>query len=114
MTNAGSCRSASEQRRQARHLARAYNDGAWHHVVAHAGRRRHDAVRRRRPGAANTAVKSSATVTRGYWRVGGDTLSLGLVHAPTSRVLRGTLDETAVYPAALTAAQVKAHFDLGR
>lgn len=84
-----------------------YTDGAWHHVAATLG------------AAGMTlyldgqAVASDATVTSarnaaGYWRWGGTNL-IGLANRPTSDYFVGTLDEVAVYPAQLTAAQVSRH-----
>ena len=47
--------------------------------------------------------------TTGFWRVGGGNLT-GWLNAPASSALIGTFDEVAVYPTALNAAQVSAHF----
>ncbi|MFD7259536.1 LamG-like jellyroll fold domain-containing protein [Streptomyces sp. NPDC059874] len=86
-----------------------YNDNKWHHVVGTQG-----------PGGMALYVdgqsKGTLNVTTsqayaGYWHVGGDNLS-GWPTRPTSNFFAGQLDETAVYPSALTQAQVKSHFDL--
>ncbi|MEV1286090.1 LamG-like jellyroll fold domain-containing protein [Micromonospora sp. NPDC049679] len=84
-----------------------YNDGAWHHAVATQG-----------PGGMTlyvdgAAVGTDATTTpdaaTGFWRLGGGNLT-GWQNAPTSSAVAGTIDEAAVYPTALTAAQVASHF----
>ncbi len=90
----------------------AYNDGAWHHVVAtlsSAGMKLY---------VDGAAVASNATVFQGesdtgYWRVGYDNLS-GWPSAPTSYYFKGTIDDAAVYSTALTAAQISALHTAGR
>lgn len=88
----------------------AYNDGAWHHVVATQG-----------PGgmalyvdgqlrAANPLYTGSESY-QGYWRVGGDNLA-NWPNRPTSNFFAGQIDETAVYPTALSSSQVAAHYAL--
>lgn len=89
----------------------AYNDGAWHHMVATQG-----------PGGMRLYVdgalrSSNATVTssrnyQGYWRIGYDNLN-NWPSAPSSYYFAGSIDEAAVYPAALSAAQVAQHYALG-
>jgi signal peptidase I len=90
----------------------AYNDGAWHLVVATlsgAGMKLY---------VDGSAVASDTTVVQGesdtgYWRIGYDNLS-GWPSAPTSDYFKGTIDDAAVYSAALTATQVTAHHTAGR
>ncbi|MFD7259801.1 DNRLRE domain-containing protein [Streptomyces sp. NPDC059874] len=86
-----------------------YNDNAWHHVVATQG-----------PGGmtlyVDGAQKGTLAVTThenfsGYWHAGGDSLG-GWPDRPTSEYWAGLLDETAVYPTVLTAAQVQNHHAL--
>ncbi|MFJ8014438.1 LamG-like jellyroll fold domain-containing protein [Streptomyces sp. NPDC096339] len=86
-----------------------YNDNAWHHVVATQG-----------PGGMTLYVdgvqKGTLAVTTnenfaGYWHAGGDSLG-GWPDRPTSEYWAGQLDETAVYPTALSAAQVQNHHAL--
>ncbi|MFF7332460.1 LamG-like jellyroll fold domain-containing protein [Streptomyces sp. NPDC008150] len=89
---------------------RAYNDGAWHHVVATQGAGGMALYVDGEPVGSNTNT-NSATAS-GYWRVGGDSLS-GFPAVPTSSFFAGTVDETAVYPTVLSAAQVAAHHTLG-
>ncbi|MFE5998254.1 LamG-like jellyroll fold domain-containing protein [Streptomyces sp. NPDC056454] len=90
----------------------AYNDGQWHHVVATQGPLGQgmslyvDGQLR-----ASNILYSSNENYAGYWRVGGDNLS-GWPNRPTSNFFAGQIDETAVYPTALTASQVSAHYAL--
>ncbi|WP_457254535.1 PKD domain-containing protein [Pedococcus sp. P5_B7] len=82
-----------------------FNDNAWHHVVATQGA---DGMKLYVDGlqvASNTATDAASYV--GYWRVGGDRCYGG----QTSNYLAGTVDEAAVYATALTAAQVRSHFE---
>ncbi|MGW4229348.1 DNRLRE domain-containing protein [Streptomyces sp. NPDC004980] len=87
-----------------------YNDGDWHHVVATQG-----------PSGMVLYVDGAAVGTNpatgnrsynGYWRVGGDAMSTAWPNLPAGTYFAGQVDETAVYPSALTAAQVAAHHDL--
>ncbi|WP_405982242.1 DNRLRE domain-containing protein [Streptomyces sp. NBC_00158] len=89
--------------------AAAYNDDKWHHVVAAQG-----------PGGmalyVDGVLKGTLDVTThedfaGYWRTGFDGLG-GWPDRPGSEHWAGRLDETAIYPGVLTAAQVKDHFTL--
>ncbi|MET9962902.1 DNRLRE domain-containing protein [Streptomyces sp. NPDC006326] len=86
-----------------------YNDDKWHHVVATQG-----------PGGmvlyVDGAQKGTLGVTThenfsGYWHAGGDSLG-GWPDRPTSEYWAGRLDETAVYPSVLSAAQVQNHYAL--
>ncbi|MCX5375755.1 LamG-like jellyroll fold domain-containing protein [Streptomyces sp. NBC_00091] len=92
-------------------LLETYNDNKWHHVVGTQG-----------PGGMtlyvdgqNKGTNSASTSTSyaGFWHVGGDNLSSWPTR-PTSNFFAGQIDETAVYPSALTQAQVKSHFDLAK
>ncbi|UUU43568.1 DNRLRE domain-containing protein [Streptomyces sp. NBC_00162] len=87
----------------------AYNDNQWHHAVATQG-----------PGGMTLYVdgvqKGTLNVTThenfsGYWHAGGDSLG-GWPDRPTSEYWAGQLDETAVYPTVLSAAQVQNHHAL--
>ncbi|MGW7457429.1 DNRLRE domain-containing protein [Streptomyces sp. NPDC054797] len=87
----------------------AYNDNQWHHVVATQG-----------PGGmtlyVDGAQKGTLNVTThenfsGYWHAGGDSLG-GWPDRPTSEYWAGRLDESAVYPTVLSAAQVQNHYAL--
>ena len=87
--------------------ATAYNDGAWHHVVATSG-----------TGGVNLYVDGGVTASNplvsggepftGYWRVGGDNLG-NWPSPPSTQYFTGDLDDVAVYPTELSAAQVAAH-----
>ncbi|MEU6215463.1 LamG-like jellyroll fold domain-containing protein, partial [Streptomyces sp. NPDC047023] len=92
--------------------SKVYNDNKWHHVVGTQG-----------PGGMALYVdgqkQGTLPVTSndnfwGYWSIGGDFLPGGWPLRPTSEIFAGQLDETAVYPSALTEAQVKKHFDLAK
>ncbi|MEU1471058.1 LamG domain-containing protein [Streptomyces sp. NPDC005761] len=88
----------------------AYNDGAWHHVVATQG-----------SGGVALYVDGQLRATnplytgnrnyQGYWRVGGDNLS-GWPNRPTSNFFAGQVDETAVYPSVLSSSKITAHYAL--
>jgi hypothetical protein len=86
-----------------------YNNGAWHHAVgtlSPAGQFLYvDGVQ----VGSDTAKTFNAQVNTGYWRVGGDATS-GWAGAGTSAYLAGNIDNPAVYPVALTAAQVSTHY----
>jgi Concanavalin A-like lectin/glucanases superfamily/PKD domain len=87
----------------------AYNDGAWHYVVgtigAGGGALYVDGVK----VAASASMVDTASWF-GNWRVGGDSLA-GWPSAPTNGYLAGTIADVAVYPTALSAAQVLLHFN---
>ncbi|MFI5865132.1 DNRLRE domain-containing protein [Streptomyces sp. NPDC051546] len=89
--------------------AAAYNDNQWHHVVATQG-----------PGGMTLYVDGVQKGTlgftahenfTGYWHAGGDSLG-GWPDRPVSEYWAGQLDETAVYPTVLSAAQVQTHYTL--
>jgi hypothetical protein len=89
-----------------------YNDGRWHHVVAtqstSSGMRLYvDGTLR----AGNSSATSGTSFT-GYWRVGADNVS-GWPSRPSSNYFNGRIDETAVYPSVLSAAQIAQHRTLG-
>lgn len=88
----------------------AYNDGAWHHVVATQGSGGMALYVDGQLRASNPLYTTNESYT-GYWRVGGDNLATW-PNRPTSDFFAGQIDETAVYPTALTAAQVSAHYAL--
>ncbi|WP_199737943.1 LamG-like jellyroll fold domain-containing protein [Cellulomonas sp. PhB150] len=88
---------------------KSYNDGQWHQVVATQGSGGMslyvDGVRVGRNGI------SAAQPYVGSWRVGGDNLS-GWPSQPSSSFFGGQIDETAVYPTALSGLQVEQHYVL--
>ncbi|MFC6878195.1 MULTISPECIES: LamG-like jellyroll fold domain-containing protein [Actinomadura] len=88
------------------------NDGKWHHVV---GTVDGTAGMKLYVDGKEAAADASATGGADYagvWRVGGGNVA-GWPDKPSSGYLNGTLDEVAVYPRALTAAQVSRHHGVG-
>ena len=89
-----------------------YLDGKYHHVVATlsgAGMVLYvDGVK-----VAANATTTTAESNTGWWRVGYDNLS-GWPGAPTRSHFTGLLDEVAVYPTALSATRVAAHYNADR
>lgn len=81
-----------------------YNNGQWHLVNARmsaGGMALYvDGVQ---VGQRTTTTQGEAYL--GYWRLGGDNLT-GWANRPTSRNFSGTVDEVAVYPKALTDAEI--------
>ncbi|MFG2299931.1 LamG-like jellyroll fold domain-containing protein [Actinacidiphila glaucinigra] len=87
----------------------AYNNGAWHHVVATQGA---NGMRMYVDGTlVGSNPQTSSENYTGYWRAGGDNLN-GWPDQPSSGYFSGQIDETAVYPSVLSAAQVANHFAL--
>ncbi|KQZ89374.1 hypothetical protein ASD62_08725 [Phycicoccus sp. Root563] len=93
-----------------------YNDTRWHQLTATmspAGMRLYaDGVL-----VGQRADTTSGEAYLGYWRVGSDLLtaargSIAWPNLPTSRNFVGGVDEFAVYPSALTQAQVQAQYAL--
>lgn len=89
----------------------AYNDGAWHHVVA---TQDSSGLRLYVDGA---EVASDPTVTdamgySGFWKIGPDNLT-GWPARPTSGGLAADVDEFAVYPVGLTPQQIALHASRG-
>ncbi len=89
-----------------------YNNGAWHHVAATQG-----------PSGmvlyvnGTLVARHSNTVNArfpAYVRVGGDTLGTSWAGSPTNDFWQGSLDETALYPTALSATAIAEHVRLGR
>ncbi len=89
-----------------------YNDGSWHHVVSTLGS---DGMKLYIDGtlvASNPAV-TSAQSYNGYWRIGGDNLS-GWTSQPSSAFFNGAIDDVAIYPTTLSAAQISTHYNVGK
>jgi PKD repeat protein len=85
--------------------AKKYNDGQWHHVVASlstSGMQLYvDGLR--------VGYNSSVTTAQnyfGYWRIGGDSSWAG------DPFIKGSIDDTAIYPTALTSTQIVNHYSL--
>lgn len=86
-----------------------YNDDKWHHVVATQGAGGMILyVDGAQKGTLNVTTNENFT---GYWHAGGDNLT-SWPDRPTSDYWAGKLDETAVYPSVLSAAQVQNHYAL--
>ncbi len=49
----------------------------------------------------------------GFWRIGGDTISANWPSKPSNVYFTGSLDETAVYPTALSQSTVADHYQIG-
>ena len=86
-----------------------YNNGAWHHVVATMSSTTGMALYVDGQLVGSDATVHFGQVYSGYWRVGGDQTWDG-----SGPYLAGSLDEVAVYPTALTAAQITQHYTLGK
>ncbi len=85
----------------------AYNNGAWHHVVATQGTGGMTLYVDGAPVGTDPA-RATAGYT-GYWRVGADPTG-----GSTSSFLNATIDEPAVYNAVLSPERVAAHFQTAR
>ncbi|MFC5263588.1 LamG domain-containing protein [Kribbella qitaiheensis] len=84
------------------------NDGDWHHVV---GTFAPGSMKFYLDGVLQgTQSVNNAEGYTGYWRIGNDNLN-AWPNQPASSGLAGTIDEVAIYPAALSADQVQTHFD---
>jgi hypothetical protein len=85
-----------------------YNNNAWHHAVgtlSGAGMVLYvDGAR------VASSPNTAAQAYNGFWRIGGDSL-VNWPSRPTSDYFKGTIDEAAVYPTALTASRVAQHFN---
>lgn len=89
-----------------------YNNGAWHYLVATLDPASGMALYV--DGAlAASGVNTVAQNFDGYWRVGGDAIS-GWPNNPSSAWFNGSIDEFAVYPIALSADQIKTHYQVGK
>lgn len=88
-----------------------YNDNAWHHVVAAQGAGGMTLYVDGVQVAANSVAGNEATT--GSWRIGGDQIANNWPQMPSSRFFKGSIDEFAVYPTALSADRVLAHYTAG-
>ncbi|MFF2371801.1 PKD domain-containing protein [Agromyces sp. NPDC058110] len=94
--------------RQTLQSPKAYNDNQWHHVVATLGSGGTALYLDGLRVALNPSV-TTAQAYWGYWRIGGDNTW------SAAKNFSGTIDDVAVYPKPLTAAQVQKHYvDSGR
>lgn len=89
----------------------AYNDGTWHYLVVTS----QPSNERQRSTiyvdgiAVTTGVTSNVSEYTGYWRLGYGSLPNGSGY-PTSANFAGSLDNAAIYTAALSSARVAAHY----
>jgi signal peptidase I len=90
----------------------AINNGTWRHVVG-----TYTSGTNNMRLYVNGVLQGSATATpvamSGIWRAGAEQLT-GWPSNPTDFYYEGSLDELAVYPTALTAAKVLAHYNAGK
>ncbi|WP_304504479.1 PKD domain-containing protein [Allobranchiibius sp. GilTou73] len=89
-----------------------YNDGAWHYIVASMDPTAGIALYVDGKKVAANAGVTSAQSYSGYWKIGGDNLS-GWTNQPSSNYFAGTIGDVAIYPAALSLAQVQTHYTDG-
>ncbi len=85
------------------------NDGEWHHAVGTLDQNGLALYLDGRLVARDRDVTTADPVANGYWRFAGDRLT-GWPNASTATNLAVTIDDTAIYPAALRAATVAAHY----
>jgi hypothetical protein len=92
---------------------RAYNDGAWHHVVATLSSTAGVVIYVDGQAVVTDTTSKTAQAATGYWRVGYVPLT-GLGSAPTSSYFAGQVDGSTIYNnSAQTASQVQARFAAG-
>lgn len=84
-----------------------FNDGAWHQVVATQSPQTGMTLYVDGQPVADLSTATAPEVYSGYWRVGADS-TWG---DSTSEQLDGDVDEASVYPVALSAADVAAHYE---
>ena len=101
-----------DQNRQVVTSPGTYRDGSWHYVAASlspAGMRLYvdGALVGQRAD-----VTTAEHLARGYWRLGGDSLS-NWPSAPSTSAFNGDLDEFAIYKRTLSATEIAAHHAAG-
>ncbi len=94
--------------RQTLNTVGTFNNNQWHHVVASMGPSGMRLYVDGKIAATRNDITSGITF-KGDWRIGHGAMS-GWASAPTSNTLAGSVDEAAVYPTALSAARVDAHY----
>ncbi|WP_312674309.1 PKD domain-containing protein [Microbacterium sp.] len=89
----------------------AYNDNRWHHVVASVSA---EGMKLFVDGQLNDQITgvTKGQDYQGFWKIGSGKLA-NWPNAPKSVSLTGNVDEFAVYPYGLSAAQVKTHYSVG-
>ncbi|MGC5224156.1 PKD domain-containing protein [Micromonospora sp. DT81.3] len=91
----------------------AYRDNQWHHAVAQLDPWAGIQLYVDGTLVASEPSATAAQLYTGMWRLGGDNLA-SWPNRPSSDYFNGQLDEFAVYPKALTASQISAHYAIGR
>ena len=86
-----------------------YNNGSWHHIVASLSSTSGMALYVDGKKVGSDASTTSAQDYTGYWRIGGDNIN-GWDNQPTSNKIAGDIDDVAIYPSALSLAQVQKHY----
>ncbi|WP_246136334.1 LamG-like jellyroll fold domain-containing protein [Leekyejoonella antrihumi] len=89
-----------------------YNDGSWHYVVASLDPTAGMTLYVDGKKVASNPSVTSAQDYSGYWRIGGDNLN-GWPNQPSSNYFAGTIGDVAIYPTALTLAQIQTHYTDG-
>ena len=87
---------------------KSYNDGAWHHVAASLSPAGQVLFVDGELVGRDVTATSGLPGLVGQWMLGGDSVS-GSASAPSSKFFKGVLDDVAVYPRALSRAEVRAH-----
>ncbi|MFJ2543459.1 PKD domain-containing protein [Microbacterium sp. NPDC087589] len=86
----------------------AVNDGNWHHIVGTVGAEGMQLfVDGTRVG--RDQARTAPKIYDGYWRIGADQTN-GFTNKPTNAGLAGSIDDVAVYPAALTQSDIQSHY----
>jgi len=86
----------------------AIRDGQWHHVVGTVGANGMELfVDGKRVG--RDQNYTTPKTYQGYWRIGADQTG-SFANRPSDTGLSGTIDDVAVYPTALSQAEVQAHY----
>lgn len=90
----------------------AYNDNQWHHVVASVSP---EGMKLFVDGQLNDQITgvTKGQDYEGFWKIGSGKLA-NWPNTPKSVSLTGNIDEFAVYPYGLSAAQVKTHYWVGK
>ncbi|WP_028047338.1 LamG domain-containing protein [Cellulomonas sp. URHE0023] len=84
--------------------SKTYNDGSWHHVVGTLGPTGEKLYVDGARIGQRTDTTGAQAIPAGYWRIGGDSAWAGAPY------FNGSIDDVAIYPTALTAQKVDAHW----
>ncbi len=86
----------------------AINDGDWHHVVGTLGPDGMALYVDGKQVASDSGV-TEARIMQGHWRLGADTVK-NWPTTPSAATVAGTIDDVAIYPHAMTAAEIAGHY----